>query len=144
MDLIKLTPHEITVKLSGMNTAIKCIESDNASLAIIKKEIGMKKLSVHVQIWIADLNDFLNVSRKMDLKQIEETALMILTDFYYMNIADINLVFTRAKKGHFGELYQSIDGMKIYSWFDKYATERAQTAYDKQINEHAKIKERRN
>jgi len=138
-----LKPEQAMIKLSDCNTPAKCIKSETDSLAIIRKEQGEKKLIDIVMSWIIDLNDFINVSRKMNAAQVNQTAIMIMNDFYYMNIADINLVFTRAKKGYFGELYQSLDGLKIYSWFDQYATERAQTAFDDNINEHSKVKERR-
>jgi hypothetical protein len=76
-------------------------------------------------------------------EQIKQTAMMILSDFYYFKIADINLVFNRAKRGMFGDLYGSLDGMKVYQWFDRYASERAQAAFDDCVNEHLKIKEKR-
>ena len=139
-----MKPEKAMLKLVGCNTPAKCIKSDNSALVLIKNEQGPDKVIDIIMSWIIDLNDFLNLSRKMNPPQVRQTAVMILNDFYYLNIADINLVFTRAKKGYFGELYQSIDGMKIYSWFDKYAIERAQTAFDEQLNEHSKIKERRN
>lgn len=141
--LALLEPKELMIKLSDVNTPLKCVQSDNPSLAEIKKEVGPKKLAAIIQMWIADINNFLNISRKMNTEQAQQTSTMILNDFYYMNIADINLVFSRAKKGYYGELYQSIDGMKIYLWFDQYATERAQSTFDDNINEHSKIKEQR-
>jgi hypothetical protein len=144
MDKIELyKPKELMIQLRGANTPVKCIKSDAKVLAVIKKDIGEKELNKLIKVWIADLNDFLNISRKMSLPQAEQTATMIISDFYYMNMADINLVFTRAKKGYYGALYESLDGMKIYSWFEKYANERAQAAYDDKLNKDSIIKERR-
>ena len=72
-----------------------------------------------------------------------QTAIMLMEDFYYFKIADINLVFTRAKKGAFGELYGSLDGSKIYQWFEQYDNERSGTAYNDALKEHDIKKERR-
>jgi len=141
MDKLALNkPAQLMVQLKGMNTPAKCAFSQTPALAIVKKEKGEKSVLTIIQILISDCNDFLNVARKMSAEQISQTANMILSDFYYMNIADINLVFTRAKKGYYGELYQSLDGMKIYQWFEKYSNERAQTIYDDRLKDHDIIK----
>ena len=133
-------PKDLMINLRGVNTPAKCINADTPALSIIRKDIGEAKLNQLIKIWIADMNDFLNISRKMNLKQAEQTATMIIEDFYYLNIADINLVFTRAKKGHYGNLYESLDGMKIYTWFDQYSQERAQIAYNTKLKEHDLMK----
>jgi len=143
MDKLMLRPDQAIEKLGNFNTPAKCINSNTPSLVLIKKEQGEGKLIDIVMSWIIDCNDFMNISRKMNASQVKQTAIMIMNDFYFMNIADINFVFNRAKKGYYGNLYESLDGMKIYLWFDQYATERAQTAFDDQLNEHSKIKENR-
>jgi len=138
-----LRPETAIVKLNSCNTPMKCINSDAPALAIIKKEQGEDKLIDIIMSWVIELNDFLNISRKMNPPQVKQTSVMIMSDFYFMNIADINLVFSRAKKGYYGIMYESLDGSKIYSWFDQYATERAQTAFDDKLNEHSTLKEKR-
>ncbi len=144
MDKLMLRPDQVMVKLGSCNTIARCIKSEMPSIVLIKKENGYEKVIDIIMSWIIDLNDYLNISRKMNAGQIKQTSSMIVNDFYYMNIADINFVFTRVKKGYYGNLYESLDGMKIYLWFDQYATERAQTAFDNQLNKHSKIKEQRN
>ncbi len=133
-------PGQLMVQLKKFDSPAKCVSSDTPALAIIKKDKGEKSILTIIQIWISDCNDFLNLARKMSSEQISQTANMVLADFYYMNIADINLVFTRAKKGYYGEMYQSLDGLKIYQWFEKYSNERAQTVYDDKVKEHDIIK----
>ena len=124
------------VQLKGFDTPAKCVSSESPAIATIKKEKGEKSILTIIQIWISDCNDFMNLARKMTPEQIKQTANMVLADFYFMNIADINLVFTRAKKGYYGEMYQSLDGLKIYQWFQRYSDERAQTVFDDKLKEH--------
>jgi len=64
----------------------------------------------------------------MSPEQIEETATIIVQEYPYLNLADINLVFRKIKKGEFGQLFAEIDGMKVLSWFEQYAQQRARTA----------------
>lgn len=75
-------------------------------------------------LWIDDLQSFLNISAKMNRFQIIETCSMILEDFYALNLADVRLVMTRAKKGQYGALYGRLDGQIVYQWFAKYFDER--------------------
>lgn len=129
-------PGELMTQLREFKTPALCAASGTPALAEIKKEHGMDKAMNIVQIWISNCNDFFNLPRKMSPAQIKETATMIMDDYYYLKIADINLVFTRAKKGYYGEMYQSLDGMKVYSWFTKYADERANEIFNDNLKNH--------
>ena len=77
----------------------------------------------------------------MSPEQIEKTSRFILEDYYYLKIADIYFVFTEAKKGRYGEFYESLDGAKIMSWFDKYVEQRAEFCFEKGMREHEKTKD---
>jgi hypothetical protein len=43
-------------------------------------------------------------------------------------------VFTKAKKGEYGKIYESLDGMKILQWFRDYTNERAESVLQKSID----------
>ena len=140
MKLAIYQPEKAMLALKDCNTPAKCLQSTTPTLAEIRKEHGENKTLTAVEAWIVDTSDFMNVSRPMNPKQIRQTAILVLSDFYYFKVADINLVFTRAKKGQFGELYGSLDGTKIYSWFDKYDCERSGEAYNEALRKHDNIK----
>ncbi|NQU53782.1 MAG: hypothetical protein HQ522_14730 [Bacteroidetes bacterium] len=116
------------------DTPALTMKSGAPTLATIKKEYSEDFLQAYIAVWIVNLNDFTNASRKMSPSQIEETAIFILQDYYYLNLADINLVFKRIKKGEFGQLFAELDGVKILSWFEKYANERATAAVENEIS----------
>lgn len=83
----------------------------------------------------------------MTPEQIDECAFYLIQDFYQLNLADINLVFTEAKKGRFGELYESLNMAKIISWFDVYKESRMETAAtlsQREANNHKYSAERNN
>lgn len=101
--------------------AIKC---QAPTLASIRKNYSEDFMIAYIAVWIVNLNDFVNASRKMSPSQMEETAFMIYQEYYYLNLADINLVFRKIKKGEFGQLFAELDGMKLLSWFEKYKMER--------------------
>ena len=103
-------------------------------ISSIKKNYSEDFLIAYVAVWLVNLNDFVNASRKMTPTQIEETAVIIYQEFYYLNIADTNLVFRKIKKGEFGQLYTELDGVKILSWFEKYNQERMRVAINNQLS----------
>lgn len=113
-----------------IDSPVLCMESSAPSLARVKKQYSDDFIIAYIALWIDNLNDFVNAVRKMNPVQIEETAILILQEYYYFNIADINLVFRKIKKGEFGQLFAELDGVKILSWFEQYARERARNAAD--------------
>lgn len=135
-----INPTKAMLAFKECNTPAKCITSSTPALAELKKDQGEDKAIKVIELWISDLNDFLNISRKMNPFQIKQTAIMILSEFYYFKLTDINLVFSKAKRGEFGKLYESLDGMKIFSWFEQYNQERCQVAYNEALREHDNLK----
>ena len=113
-----------------VKTVALAIKDNCDSLAAINKKVG-KKISLNIlKIWLINLNDFLNISRKMNPVQIEETCDLLYDEFYYLKISDIALLMKRIKTGHYGQFYESIDGMKIMEMFYQYAQERVNGILD--------------
>ena len=125
----------------NIKTELQAYESKVESLAKIKKISGEKVPIALIQMWLLSLNNFVNVSRKLTVEQIEELSYHILTDYYYLNMADIYLIITNIKKGKYGQLYESLDGMKILSFFEQYADGRSSKIFDKNISKHMELKE---
>jgi hypothetical protein len=123
------------------NTPAMAISSSAPTLASIRKEYSEDFQIAYVSVWIVNLNDFVNALRKMSPEQIEETATIIVQEYTYLNLADINLVFRKIKKGEFGQLFAEIDGMKVLSWFEQYAQQRARTAADISMSHGEKFKQ---
>jgi len=110
------------------------------SISKINKKFGEDFTQAYIEGWIVNLRDFINIGKKMSDSQTQETAMMILDEFYNVTIADINLIFKRAKLGQYGQIYDRLDGQVILSWFDKYFQERCKAAADKSILEGDKYK----
>ncbi len=106
------------------------------SLAKVRKTYGEEFTEGYVAIWITNLVEFFEVGKRMGENQIIETAMLIMQDYYMLTLADINLVFTRAKKGYYGELYDRLDGAVILTWFRKYFDERCSEAESLSQREH--------
>jgi len=127
-------------KYSKLHSIAEIVSNESMSLASTKKLYGVDFTISYINEWIVSLNEFVNIRRKMSPEQIMETSTYILQDFYYLKIADIYFVFSEAKKGRYGEFYESLDGAKIMSWFDKYVEQRSEFIFEKGMREHEKFK----
>lgn len=124
------SPVKCLVVLNKVNSPALCLNSGAPSLAAIRKHFSDDYIIAYIALWIDNLNDFVNANRKMTSAQMEETAVILFQEYHYLNLADINLVFRRIKKGEFGMLFSEIDGVKILGWFDLYAQERMRAAIE--------------
>jgi len=79
-----------------------------------------------IEAMIIVLNDFVNVREegKMSDRQIQETARLLYSDFYFYNLAELTLVFNRLKTGHYGSFFGRVDGVEILRAFREYRKER--------------------
>jgi hypothetical protein len=92
----------------------------------MKKQMGMVPLASIVINELINLQDFFNVTVKMNPAQIAETAEIILEKFYFMRLDEIKLCFRRAKAGDYGELYNRLDGSVIIGWLNLYDRQRSE------------------
>lgn len=134
------SPLNIARLCREVKTPVQVFNSGLPSIALIKKQYGPDFTEAYIAIWITNMVDYVNVGKKMGEQQILETAMLILDEYWMLTLADINLVFQRAKKGHYGELYDRLDGIVILSWFKKYFDERCETAENVSMREHEKLK----
>lgn len=103
---------------------LKAYQSKTESLAQINKDMGENTTLAFIKMWLINLNEYINANRKLKPVQIEEISMYILNDYYYLKISDLYLCFTNIKKGKYGSLYESIDGVKILSYFEEYSNDR--------------------
>lgn len=108
------------------------------SLAVMRKDNPTLCLSL-VTGHLVGLNEFLSVPRKMNENQMRETALMIVQDFFYLKLADLNLAFRKIKSGEV-QLFEGLDGAKVMSAVREYCQERDWVAESTSFQEHQKRK----
>ena len=111
-------------KYHKVNTVKKAINDDYIKLSQIKKKFGQESVEAYLAVLILNLNESLNIIRKLTNNQISEIAAFIYDDYYFLNLAELNLFFSRIKKGFYGQLYEGIDIVKIMDFFAQYKKER--------------------
>ena len=105
------------------------------SLAVLRRDHGSEAIEDIIMMYLIDLRDKINAKRHLSDEQIEEIAFEVVSSFYHFTIADIHVVFRRAKLGEYGEFYESIDMPKVMGWFKAYDTARTDAAMQESINQ---------
>lgn len=125
----------------SINSIPAVFESSLPSLGQVERAYGYDFIQAYLEGWIVNLREFVNVGRKMTDLQTFETAMFILQDYKCLNIADINLIFKRAKTGYYGKLYDRLDGQIILDWFRQYFEERCSAGESISRQDAAKFKD---
>lgn len=94
------------------------------SLGLLSSTYGDETPLEWLKIQLGTLNDFAEVSTKIAKEQLNELAEIFLSEYYYLNAAEICFFIARFKSGKYGRFYSSIDPMKITSSMLEYLSER--------------------
>lgn len=138
--LASCTPMALQVSCKGISTPLQAADSGHSSLCVMVKEYGQEKVEALIQMYLIELNEYLNLKRPLTEKMIDAIAADIVEDYRYLNMADVWLVFSRARKGYYGELYESINTAKVEGWFRDYFNERCEAAEEASIAESESYK----
>lgn len=94
----------------------------------VVKDLGTVSMEALVKAELVSLNIMLNLARPMTEPMIEGTAPIvvqhILEDDCDVTLADLRIIFDRAKKGVYGSFYGGIGCADIIGWIDGYIAEK--------------------
>ncbi len=105
------------------------------SLARLRAEYGTQKIEAIIKLHLIDLCENVNLKRPLRDTQVDNIAREIVAEFYSLTIADIHVIFRKAKTGEYGEFYESLDMPKVLSWFRGYFSDRCTAAAQQSVNE---------
>ena len=98
----QFAPYNCLMLFGNEKTPRQRIESKAPTLRLLSTQVGLQKTVEIVANLIKSLNGFLNISRKMNQDQINETAFYVCQQFYFLNISEISNVFSDVKTGKYG------------------------------------------
>lgn len=110
----------------GVTHAGLAINHNIPSLGLLSSTYGDETPVEWLVIQFGSLNDFAEVKSKISNEQIYELANLVLSEYYYLNAAEILFFIGRFKMGYYGTFYGAIDPMKITNALMNYARERRQ------------------
>ena len=142
MPLDHYTPKASQLILKNCTSVATACKTHTPSLARLRKEYSPEKIHALVASYLIDFSLLLGLKRPLNEVQIEFIANEIVTNYWYFTIADINVIFRRAKSGYYGEFYESVNPPKILTWFSQYESEKDQHCIDVNINESSRLRGR--
>lgn len=77
-----------------------------------------------------------NIKRNMTESQIETFVEDFLDRYKYESVEDLNIFLRKVRTGGFGQIYESLDGAKLFDWFKEHLEEKAV------VRERAHVKSR--
>ncbi len=125
----------------------ECINSPVCTLGAFKRATsnettGDMTVRAIVLLMLTDCVSFFNVGKTMTQPQLAQTAEMIIDDYGFLKIDDFKLLFTYAKKGYYGQLYDCIDGNVIIRWIETYLNDRMNAGEQMSMREHEAINDK--
>lgn len=121
-------PSSCIKNLKHVTTVSKALTAGTPSIARMVKFFGETKVEAYIKLWLVSLNESVNLKRPLKENQIDECAIRIVSKHRHVTIADINIIFNRAKMGEYGEFFESLSMPKILKWFKDYFEERCEVA----------------
>lgn len=113
----KIVRCKATLSDLAMNSSIP-------TLGLLASTYGDETPLEWLKIQFGTLNDFAEVSTKINKEQLNELAEIFISEYYYLNAAEICFFIARFKSGKYGRFYGAIDPMKITSAMLDYIRER--------------------
>ena len=134
-------PRELTDRYRGVQTVSQALSIKSESIGGLNRTFGSQKVEALIKLQLVYLNDLLNLKRPLNEVQIDEIALEIVSVYVHLTMADIHLIMRRARTGHYGEFYESLNMPKVLRWFFDYFEERCEVAARRSLDSHCQVKE---
>lgn len=103
----------------------RCVTGNSPTLVDFKHMFGENKAELWLAIQIKDFSEYTGVKKKLTTFQIEDTAMVILSDFFYLKMSEVLLFFAFMKGGRYERFYGAVDPLVITSSLRMFLRDRA-------------------
>lgn len=113
---------------------------DNVQLSKLRKE-NPQEMEKAILLLLGDLAKSLNMGDKgLTEHMLDELAIFIPQDFYWLHLEDIYLFCQHVKRGKFGKMYESLNTVKLMGYLEQYDQDRQGLIGNARLKEHTQIK----
>lgn len=119
-------------------TLYDCARIEYPTLVDVKFSHGMSCVYKIIEAYLINLCDSLNVHRLTEY-QVQELPELIYEEAFFLKVIELHEFFKRMRKGKYGELYGSIDTVKLMTDLNLFLGDRAKE-FEKVKREQARIK----
>lgn len=114
----------------------ECYFGDYPTLSMMRTAYGENCPTGWLVPQLHNLSEYCGCKEKLVGAALEQCAMVIATNFFFLKVSELALFFHRFKAGRYGVFYGSVDPLKITSSLRKFVEERA-NAYEKRERENA-------
>lgn len=118
------------------------LNRDIPALMDVKNTYGEQTAYQWLLVQLLSLNNYAGVNNGMTDAQVSELAYLILSNYYYLNLAEIMQFIAKFKLGIYGQFYGSVDPLKITSALQSYIRDRNRSIDDAENERKRKERER--
>ncbi len=123
----------VKAQINNIKTSYNLVRLNNVVV------VGQSNKSIVAEM-LMELNEFTNVSRKMSEGQIVETVNILLDEYPRLSLQEYQVFFNRIRSGKFGQLYESLDGIKIMAFMKDFYQEVLNAYHEFKEEKHNQIK----
>jgi hypothetical protein len=107
----------------NLKSEIDCFHSKSKTFGFIEHSYPKSGLALLV-VLVGELADSFNIGKNLSAPQMVDTAQMILNEYPELKIDDVALCFSKAKKGHYGKVYDRLDSAIIFGWLEMFLADK--------------------
>ena len=109
---------------SNLTLADIAMNGNIPSLSIIRSVYGEDNALRWLKVQFDSINDYAEQGKGIADSQLDELCILVLGEYYWMNLAEICNFISRIKLGKYGQFYGAIGPMKITCSLLEYIKER--------------------
>jgi len=135
----KVYIQQITQQMNIVNNKLMLI-SEHKTLGQLER-INAADLEDSLVLIFNDLRLFFQVDNIISTDGLYTLTHMVVAEYRNLTLEEVAMCMAKAKKGHYGQLYNRLDGAIIMGWLKKHNEERLQRLQDRNytIYAHSKI-----
>lgn len=115
-----------TLQIVAARSEDQAHTGDAPTLAQTRNAFGRNVAEIWVSVQLNDFSEFAGVREKINPRQMDEVAAMIVDQAGHYKVSELLLFFNRLKRCKYGQLYGVVDPMKIMDALAKFDKERTE------------------
>lgn len=88
---------------------------DAPTIGLLNRTYTPRQVRTWLIVQFENLNDYVGTKNKIEPNQMQMLAEVVTTEFYFLKASELLLFFHQFKAGKYGELYGSVDPLRITS-----------------------------
>lgn len=113
-----------------------CLFGDAPTLAVLNTTYGPMTAAMWLVPQLYNLSEYCGCKNKLESKALEECAIIIATNYYYLKVTELMLFFHRFKLGVYGRFYGAVDPLVITISLRSFVVDRNNEIIKKEEEEH--------